>query len=254
MTPRQYLLKPDKEDSRDLLFASRGVELPNEVDLRPKDTIPIFDQGSLGSCTANAICAFKEYIDHAFDNAGAGGYFHNLSRLYLYWHEREIEGTTTYDSGAYIRDGMKVLQKIGCPGESFFPYVESTFTQTPSAEAETNAKLHTITEYHRLDNNSPAQLKESLAAGNPVVMGIEIYESFESAEVGQNGGIVPMPDKVKEQLLGGHAILAMGYKHIGDTEYIICRNSWGPDWGDKGYFYLPMDFIGRYVSDLWTGR
>lgn len=250
---RAYKLLPDKEDSRDLLFSHRPLSIPSEADLRSKDIIPIFDQGSLGSCTANAICAFKEYIDHAFINAEAEGYFHNLSRLFLYWHERDMEGTVSYDSGAYIRDGMKILQKIGCPGESFFPYVESTFTDKPTAEAEENAKLHTIKSYRRLNSNTPTQLKESIASGYPVVMGIEIYESFESAEVARTG-IVPFPDKSKEQILGGHAVLAVGYKHIGNQEYIICRNSWGTEWGDKGYFYLPMEYVGRMISDMWSGE
>lgn len=250
MTQRQYLLKADKPDNRDLLFAHKGVALPAEVDLRPHDAAVIFDQGSLGSCTANAICALQSFLDKK--NSAINAFF-NYSRLFLYWQERNIEGTIDYDSGAYIRDGMKVLQSIGCAGESTFPYVEETFRNAPSQSAYDTAKFHKIASYHRLNNNTPTQLKESLASDYPVVMGIEIYESFESAEVARTG-VVPMPDKSKEQLLGGHAILAMGYKHIGNTEYIICRNSWGPDWGDKGYFYLPMKFIGYFVSDLWTAR
>jgi C1A family cysteine protease len=248
MSQRRYLLKPDKADSRDLLFASRLSAVPYEVDLRQHDAAAIFDQGSLGSCTANAICAFLSFLDKK--NSAIGAYF-NYSRLFLYWEERNIEGTVGYDSGAYIRDGMKVLQTIGCAGESTFPYVESTFTYSPTKDAYATAAYHKIREYHRI--MTIAQLKEALSGGTPVVMGIEIYDSFESAEVARTG-VVPMPDKDKEQYLGGHAILAMGYKHIGNTEYIICRNSWGPDWGDRGYFYLPMVFIGRYVSDMWTGR
>jgi C1A family cysteine protease len=246
MTTRKYALKKDCEDARDLILASKFASFPESVDLRPKDAAAIFDQGALGSCTANAICAFHSFLQKRTD-----GYFFNLSRLFLYWHERNLEGTVEYDSGAYIRDGMKVLQQIGCAGESDFPYVEATFRDKPSSEAEASAIYHKIASYHRI--LAVAQLKESLVSGFPVVMGIEIYSSFESSEVARTG-IVPMPNRDREYSLGGHAVLAMGYTVINGIEYIICRNSWGSAWGDKGYFYLPMAFIGRYVSDMWTGR
>lgn len=251
MTTRKYALKRDTEDKRDFLFASRATTLPESVDLRPKDAAAIFDQGYLGSCTANAICAFMSFLDKNYGYQS--GLHFDYSRLYLYWHERSLEGTVDYDSGAYIRDGFKILQQRGCAGEGEFPYVESTFRNTPSAEAEEAAAFHKIASYRRLNANNPQHLKESLAEGYPVVLGIELYESFESAEVARTG-IVPFPDRTKEYALGGHAVLAMGYTVINGIEYIICRNSWGADWGDGGYFYLPMRFIGYFIPDLWTGR
>lgn len=250
---RKYLTKKDKHDPRDHHYGmykaiAHASELPTSVDLRDKAaTIPFFDQGQLGSCTANAICFLKEYNDHIGNTQEEGEFFY-LSRLFLYWHERSYEGTTTQDSGAFIRDGFKTLSKIGVCGESFFPYDISTFTNTPSTDAEENAKLHTISQYYRLIG--PTMIKQSLANdGLPVVIGIDVYESFESAEVARTG-IVPMPDTSKEQLLGGHAVCVVGYREDG---YFIVRNSWGEGWGDKGYFYLPEEFFDHYVSDCWTG-
>ncbi|MDN4593200.1 hypothetical protein [Polycladomyces subterraneus] len=84
---RKYTLRFDTPDERDY---SLSLEHPrahaSKVDLRPYMP-PVYDQGQLGSCTSNALCAMRRYfaMKHG-DNT-------DLSRLYLYWHERELEGT-----------------------------------------------------------------------------------------------------------------------------------------------------------------
>jgi C1A family cysteine protease len=249
MNQRKYLLKKDPQDLRDKVYRSEykdATKLPASVDLR-SFTSPVVDQGQLGSCTANAIVSgLREYLE-----LKNGSPLTRLSRLFLYWHERSIEGTVEQDSGAYIRDGMKVLQSIGCPPETDFPYDTSKFTDKPSDQAEADAGAYKINEYHRVMDFSAMQV--ALAGGNPVVLGISVYSSFESQLVAQTGK-VPLP-KRGEQLLGGHAVLAVGYKKIGRTLYAIVRNSWGTGWGDQGYFYLPKTFFDKgYVSDMWTGR
>ena len=98
-------------------------------------------------------------------------------------------------------------------------------------------------------------LKSALAEGFQVAIGIQVYDSFESNQVAQNG-VVPLPRR-GEQFLGGHAVLAVGYKDdamIKGRGVVICRNSWGESWGDKGYFYLPYSYFVSYVTDMWTGK
>jgi C1A family cysteine protease len=254
---RKYSLKKDSDDSRDYKYenlraVAGGFALPETVDLRPLDAEAIFDQGYLGSCEANAACAFMSFLDKK--NSPINAYFH-YSRLFHYWKVREIMGTTDYDSGATIRDGMKVMHKVGCAGESTYPYFQDRFTDEPTQEAYATAEFHKLSSYMasywRI--GSVTQLKQSLADGFPVMLGVEIYSSFESSYAAMTG-VISMPDKAKEYFLGGHALLAMGYTHIDGEEYIIARNSWGADWGDKGYCYLPMGFLGRYITDMWTGR
>lgn len=245
---RKYLLKVDKYDVRDLIFGSNNstVTLPPSADLR-SGMSPIVDQGQLGSCTANAIVSgLREYL--LLKN---GSPLTRLSRLFLYWHERKIEGTVDQDSGAYIRDGMKVLQKIGVPPEKDYPYNVDHFTNIPNAKAEIDAAPFKISTYHRVTNLQA--LKASIAGRYPVVVGISVYESFESEAVARSGK-VPIPDTHKEQLLGGHAILAVGYDD--NAGHVIMRNSWGTSWGDKGYCYLPYAYFTMkgLVSDMWTGR
>ncbi|TGE33857.1 C1 family peptidase [Desulfosporosinus sp. Sb-LF] len=250
MAKRVYKLKPDTEDLRDRVYRATVYKtktvLPKSVDLR-SGCSQIVDQGELGSCTANAIASgLREYWENKV------GSLTLLSRLWLYWEERYLEGTVSEDAGAIIRDGMKILQQLGCAPEADWPYDISKFTQTPPVKATTDAAQFKINEYHRVTDLT--SLKTALAEGYPVVIGIKVFESFESDKVAQNG-IIPLP-KLWEKFLGGHAVLAVGYKDEvrKGQGYVICRNSWGESWGDKGYFYLPYDYFANYVTDMWTGK
>jgi C1A family cysteine protease len=251
MGNRVYKLKPDNEDLRDRIFKSVQFKtmsvLPKIVDLR-SGCSPVVDQGSLGSCTANAIASgLREYWEKL------SGDLTRLSRLWLYWEERNMEGTVNEDAGAYIRDGMKILQKMGCAPEADWPYDTTKFTQTPPENSSKEALSFIISEYHRVSDLT--SLKSALAEGYPVVIGIDVYASFESTQVAQTG-LVPLPNS-GEQLLGGHAVLAVGYKddaESNDQGEVICRNSWSESWGDKGYFYLPYSYFTSYVTDMWTGK
>jgi C1A family cysteine protease len=250
---RKYLLQPDKPDKRDFLFTTLETAYPPEIDLRPRDAEFIFDQGYLGSCASNAACALMSFLDKKYSAINA---FFHYSRLFNYYETRKIQGTIDYDSGATIRDTMKAMSKVGCAGESTFPYIEENYKFAPSQEAYDTAAHHKLTSYMASYWRimQPMQLKQSLADGFPVMLGVEIYESFDSVWTAATG-VIPMPDKEKEYSLGGHALLAMGYTTLDDGyEYIIARNSWGADWGEKGYCYIPMAFLGRYITDMWTGR
>jgi len=244
----KYRLKKDSQDLRDHIFCSASYKaeahLPAKVDLRKKCS-PVVNQGELGSCTANAIASgLREYLLINKETKWVA-----LSRLFLYWEERSLEGTVNEDSGAEIRDGMKVLNQIGVCPEADWPYDISTFTNTPTEQMVADAAPYKVIEYHRI--TSLASLKAALAEGLPVVIGIDVYESFESDDV-DNTGIVPMPNTDTEQLLGGHAVLVVGYDD--DKSQLIVRNSWGYTWGDAGYFYLPYMYYEKFSSDCWTSR
>lgn len=249
---RKYTLKKDPVDLRDKYFYAtqhKAVsDLPVEVDLRSQLS-PIVDQGQLGSCTANAIASGLG----EFKLLQGGNPLTRLSRLFLYWEERYLEGTVNEDSGAYIRDGMKVLQTIGTCPESEYPYNINKFTTTPTAKQVADAaKFRMIKGYYRVNNVTV--LKAALAENIPVVIGFDVYESFESADVYETG-MVPIPNTRTESFLGGHAVLAVGYKQIKNANYIIIRNSWGADWGDAGYCYMPEAFFTKgFVTDMWAGQ
>jgi C1A family cysteine protease len=248
MLPKYHLVA-DKHDERDLVFeATRKPKnkLPDSIDLRDKFPAEPFDQGQLGSCTANALVGLREYLE-VIDQKP----YTHLSRLFLYYFERYIEGTVNEDSGAMLRDGMKVLQKLGVCPELDDEYNIKKFTQKPSDQAIADASQFKIKEYHRITSIKGVQ--QALVEGQPVAIGFMVYESFESYDVAENG-IVPIP-KAGEQKLGGHAVLVVGYKNINDKLHFIVRNSWGTDWGDKGYCYIPATFVTKgIIMDMWTGR
>ena len=244
ITPRKYSCIRDTPDSRDFKFSVAPVAvLPTVVDLRPKCP-SIYDQSSLGSCTANAIGGAFE-----FDQIKQNIPHWTPSRLFIYYNERLMEGTIDQDAGAQIRDGVKVINQYGVCAESVWEYIPTQFTIKPSALAYSQAKLHPALQYHSVVQ-SLITLKQALANGFPMVCGISIYESFESQEVADTG-MVPMPTAT-EQFLGGHAVLIVGFDD--SKQCFIMRNSWGVDWGIQGYFYMPYSYITdqNLASDFWV--
>jgi C1A family cysteine protease len=244
---RAYGWVPDIPDQRDYRFRPLlkvPAKLPGRVDLRPLCS-KVEDQGELGSCTANALAGALEFLERK-DKIP----FKDFSRLFIYYNERALEHSVNSDSGAMIRDGIKTLAKQGVCAEKSWPYDISRFKIKPKPECYQEALEHQITSYHRLSTLD--QMRSCLAEGFPFVFGFAVYESFESQEVAKTG-LVPMP-KAKEQCLGGHAVLAVGYDD--ENQQFIVRNSWGTGWGMKGYFTMPYKYLSnRNLSDdFWTIR
>ncbi len=240
---------PDIPDNRDRMYgvvrrAPLPATLPAKVDLRPNCS-PVEDQGDLGSCTANALAGALEYL-MTKDKVR----FADMSRLFIYYNERVIEHTVKTDAGAMIRDGIKTLARQGACTEKKWPYDIAKFTKKPTKGCYTEALNHQILAYARI--NTLDELRACLADGYPAVFGFSVYEGFESPQVAKTG-VVNLPKK-NEKLLGGHAVLAVGYDD--KAKRLIVRNSWGPDWGMKGYFTLPYGYVtDRNLSDdYWTIR
>jgi C1A family cysteine protease len=238
---------PDLPDQRDFLYGALRKApraLPASTDLR-NHCSPVENQGNLGSCTGNALAGAVEFLERK-----DGVAFENVSRLFIYYNERVIEHTVSQDAGAMIRDGIKSLVKQGVCAETRWPYVVSKFAVKPSAGCYKEALTHQVVAYARL--LTLQDMRACLADGYPFVFGITVYDSFESSQVAKTG-VVPMP-KSSEKVLGGHAIMAVGYNDI--QKRFLIRNSWGTGWGMKGYFTIPYDYVGNrnLADDFWTIR
>ena len=246
---KRYGWIPDLPDQRDHLYAAplEVIQvLPPSVDLRPQCPA-VYDQGQLGSCTANAIAGAIQFDQMKQSLAQ----IFTPSRLFIYYNERVIEGTVASDSGAQIRDGIKSVSSQGVCPEELWPYDIANFAEQPPANCYQVAAQHTAVLYSRLVQNLTL-MKGCLATGYPFVFGFTVYESFESQEVAQTG-VAPMPSS-GEQVLGGHAVAAVGYDD--SQQRFIVRNSWGTGWGMSGYFTLPYTYLTQQglSSDLWTIR
>lgn len=229
-----------------MYFPQRGaVGIPASVDLQSKCP-KIYDQGNLGSCTAQAAAALSHFIMKKYNLAGF-----TPSRLAIYYWERVMEGTVNVDSGASLSDAIYVLTNNGSPHESLWWYNISKFAVKPNQKVVTDGVHHKIKAGLSVTQDL-FHMKSCLAEGFPFIFGFTVYDSFESQTVATTG-IMPIP-KPGEQILGGHAVMAVGYDD--GKQMFKIRNSWGTGWGLGGHFWMPYSYIqdSNYVSDLWTAH
>ena len=208
------------------------------VDLRGKFP-EVYNQGKIGSCTANALTAIFDY-DSNFKFRG--------SRLFLYYNERLLINETEKDEGAFIYDGITALKTFGLCAEKDWSYIQSNVFNKPSIDAYNKAKLNYVKEAFKIDNDKET-ICSWLDKNEPITVGISIFSNFMTGYSSKTG-IIGLPSPT-DKFLGGHAVVICGYNDI--TSQFILRNSWGNYWGDNGYFYLPYDYItdSNYSNDLW---
>lgn len=211
------------------------IAIPPMVDLRSKCP-SVYDQGELGSCTANGIAGAIQFIKPAL----------MPSRLFIYYNERSIEGDVDQDAGAQIHDGIKSVQKQGVCAETEWPYAVADFRLKPTEKCYEDALVNVLTDFLSID--TLGEIKQALANGNPVVFGMAVFPAFESPEVASSG-VVPMPAD-DEEPIGGHCMLIVGYDDSKNA--FIVRNSWGAAWGESGYCHIPYSYIQNYASDFWS--
>jgi C1A family cysteine protease len=258
---RSYGWKKPAQKPKELhKFAiARTNALIRKLDLSPLMP-PVYNQGELGSCTANAIAGAYEYCEMKENEKSE----FTPSRLFIYYLERSKEGTIGEDDGGQISDGVAVVHTIGvCPenatsvysASEVWPYDVAKFAEKPPQACYAIAAKHRSVKYKPIPQII-SHIKQSIINGFPVIFGFQVYSSFEGDQIASDGILhLPQPS---EQIVGGHAILCTAF----DDDFVIdgkagavkIRNSWGADWGLAGYFWMPYDYITNpdLADDFWS--
>jgi C1A family cysteine protease len=236
--------KPSLPDARDHVADTSGLVIRDEVDPRKQMPAP-YDQGHLGSCTANAVAGAFEY-DRILDKRDL-----MPSRLAIYWFERFLEGSpVNQDTGAFGRDGFKALHQFGVPPESELPYTDDKrdprFFTDPRKEAKIGDFVKLTKQYKAVPRRW-SSMQQALSNRQTIAFGFTVYQSFED-DSRWKGHCMPVPSQT-EQALGGHEVLMVGYlkKY---PQHALVRNSWGPDWQMGGYFLFPVSLL---MDSSFTG-
>lgn len=255
-TPAHALIQPMLQ----MVYSSKNKgQLPITVDLK-EFCSPVENQGRLGSCTAQAGVGLVEY----FINRAVGKYI-DVSRLFLYKVTRNLMHQKG-DTGAFLRTTMGALVLFGVPPEEYWPYHEDDFDKEPPAFCYAFAQNYQAISYYRLD---PPQInkeellksiKTNIVSGLPSMFGFTVFNSIQQAD---QTGCIPYPT-AGEKMIGGHAMVAVGYddkKEIKNSNpkssptigALLIRNSWGTDWGEHGYGYLPYEYVLKGLAeDFWS--
>ena len=207
------------------------------VDLR-NQTTAIKDQGRRGTCVACAATAAHELIR-------AEGV--ELSIEFLHWAAKRLDGLPPRSEGTTLPAAKDALGQDGQPSEVTWPYDDGrdqwAASYQPPSIAPAEAKLRLLKGGEIL-RPTALMVRDALDRGQPVVLGVRLYTTWH----GPGGdGLIAMPASGARDL-GGHAVLVVGYR---DNDFIV-QNSWGSDWGEDGFAYLPGDYVDHFAVAAWS--
>lgn len=229
---------PSPLDSRDYRYRASKSKLREDVDLRLWAS-EVDDQSTLGSCVGNAIVnAYELLVRRLYPTQ-----FVDLSRLFVYYNGRALDNNINTDTGLYIRNGIKSAANYGLCSEKIWPYNIDNLTVQPSPEAYVDAAQRVITRYETLYTTD--EVLEVLSNNRPVVIGMETFADF--MDMTAADPVIKLP-AYRAYSVGAHAVTLVGYNLT--SQQFLVKNSFGTSWGDRGYFYMPFDYM-IYVFERW---
>jgi C1A family cysteine protease len=236
----RFKVRTSLDDWRDLKYKSTKLPLKEAVDFRPWAS-PVEDQLHLGSCTGQAVVGAYELMLKRQQPQS----YKDLSRLFVYYNARLLEGNLDEDLGAYVKDAVKAVYKYGVCSEDLWPYDIELFAIPPSIASYDDASHRTIKNYYKVEGLK--NILDAVNSGYPVVASMQVYSNFDDVETTPDF-ILPYPTK-NHDVVGGHAVVIVGYNLL--KKLILCRNSFGNQWGLGGHFWVPFDYVASDFSDNW---
>ena len=235
-----FTLRPSSPDDRDYLYRPKQTEPRAKVDLREWDS-PVEDQSDLGSCVANAITnCYELTVNRLYPETSK-----QLSRLFVYYNGRLLEGSTTMDQGVEIRSALKAGAHFGLCNEDLWPYDISKFSVKPTPVCYRDGSYRVIPKYEKLGNLQ--NIINAVNDNKPVVAGMNIYKDF--LKLDKDNYTLTTPEYYWDKL-GYHAMAIVGYDL--DMKYLIAKNSFGTDWGLDGYCQIPFDYANTQMFEQWV--
>jgi C1A family cysteine protease len=252
---------PDRPDAKDQLLVvpqfANPAPRPASRDLS-KRLPPAYDQGKLGSCTANAIAGAVQYARSVHGKAGD----FIPSRLFIYYQQRKAEQSLSLDAGGHLRDGIESLTTVGVCPEKDWPYdnvagdptthvfpANAQATKSPPDKVVQEAGKYKTISYAPLAQDI-AVFESCIAGGYPFMFGFSVYSD---ADFNDSTKVLRKPNPDQRTALWGHAVLVTGYNQTRRTFRI--RNSWGPGAHDgTGYFDMDYDYVlnSTWASNFWV--
>lgn len=241
---RKYRLLPAKKEELLEETYSPKETSKTSVDLTA-DFRPIQNQGQQGSCAAFSLTSVFEYVVKLNTNEMV-----DLSEAFLYYNSRKLDQgdafDPTQDTGTTFTSGLKSLSQFGLAEEAYCKYNDNVCYQEPSEEAYKNASIRKLIKALNVDRKVSA-IKSALSEGYPVLGSFTLCPSFNPS----SNGLVSMPTKSEidaiangegdEEKHSRHGMVFVGYED--KLQAFLVRNSWGADWGNKGYCYIPYAYV-----------
>ena len=242
-TPRAMGLLPTPAGAYPTVSVSGFWDLPAKVDLSPSMP-PVGDQGGLGSCAAWAAAYYVRSYQEGVQNGYVPRNPNQIMSPAFVYNQRRNDS-----SGMYFDDAVGILKDHGAASLATMPYDKRDDKTQPTMRARYEASRlkseggAALFIGNRAD--SPKIIKQKLASGIPVIVGVFVYQNFFWA--GKEPIGVP---ESKTLSYGYHAITIVGYDEV--TRLFRCVNSWGTNWGDEGYAWLTYDFVREIVWEAWV--
>lgn len=234
-----FTLKQSNPDYRDHIYKTGQTNLRPTVDLREWAS-PVQDQLNLNSCSAVAVTdAYELSVNRLYPNMST-----ELSKLFIYYNSRLLEGIEKIDDGTTLRSTLKAGAHFGLCAEELWPYNFANLNIKPTPVSYRDGSYRVIPKYDRLFD-----LQAILSAINDnysVVVGLKLF--YEFLTLNKDNYTIPIPE-YKSRNLGTHAMSLVGYDL--EKQFLIAKNSFGKNWGLDGYCQIPFQYVQNNFFEQW---